>query len=144
MKISLVRGRVPAICLPSRSTIERSSGVRSYFETSVGVQMTSLGPMRNEMLPPLPSTNWRIQSFLPMAQISFLTASASGVEKSFGLGAGRLAEGAAEEAGAEGGQLQEPWTISMPARERKSRAEGVRMAPAAMEMEPAPAAFAVS
>ena len=43
------------------------------------------------MLPPLPSTNWRIQSLRPTAQISFFTASTSGVLKSFGLEAGRPA-----------------------------------------------------
>src|ERR1700757_855604 len=37
------------------------------------------------MLPPLPSTNWRIQSFLPTVQISFLMASASGVKNRAGL-----------------------------------------------------------
>ena len=52
--------------------------------------MTSLGPMRKEMLPPLPSTNLhRIHSFLPTLQISFLIASASGREKQGRIGASR-------------------------------------------------------
>src|SRR5208283_1001291 len=93
-KISLVRGFVPAIWLPSKSTIQRSAGVRSYLLTMVGVQTTSLGPMRQEILPPLPSTNCRSHSFRPTAQISFLMASASEVEKSPGFATDR-GEGAA-------------------------------------------------
>ena len=58
-----------------------SAGVRSNLLTSDGVQRTALGPMRKEMLPPLPSTYWRIQSLRPAAQISFLISSASGEEK---------------------------------------------------------------
>jgi len=73
--------------------------------TSVGVQRTALGPRRNEMLPPLPSTYWRIQSLRPAEQISFLMAWAWGEEKIafFGVEPGeRLAGGVGGRAGFSG------------------------------------------
>ena len=66
--------------------MQMCSGVRSYLLHSVGVQSTSFGPMRYEMLPPLPSTYWRCQSFLPVATISALIRSASGELKSASAG----------------------------------------------------------
>ena len=77
-----MRARVPASWLPSRSTRQRSSGFRSALLTSVGVQRTAFSPRRIEMLPPLPSTYDRCQSFRPTAMISALAVSASGEAKS--------------------------------------------------------------
>ena len=54
-RISLDRLRLPPICLPSMSTMQRSEGFMKPFEIIVGVQSTSLGPSRNEMLPSLPA-----------------------------------------------------------------------------------------
>jgi hypothetical protein len=53
---SLVRLRVPASWLPSRSTRHMSSGFMKPLEMSVGVQSARLSPTRMVMLPPLPST----------------------------------------------------------------------------------------
>ena len=58
--------------------MQMCSGVRSNLLHSVGVHSTSFGPMRYEMLPPLPSTYWRCHSFLPVAMISALIRCASG------------------------------------------------------------------
>ena len=68
----------------------------------------------------------RIHSLRPTAQISFLTASASGVEKSFGLAGLRVActgLGALLEAAATTAPV--PITNSISFCRRKSRAEGV-------------------
>src|SRR5512146_987032 len=77
------------------------------------------------MLPPLPSTNWRIQSFLPTAQISFLIASASGVENRRGFGAW-LTLGREEATTGLGAWLAMlPATAAILCFWRRSRAEGV-------------------
>src|SRR5665213_603547 len=98
------------------------------------------------MLPPLPSTNWRIQSFLPTAQISFLIASASGVEKRRGLAARVGAELAEALAGAgvfASAALPFPFFSRATLRCcRKSRAEGVTTQFSAITTQVAPAATA--
>ena len=45
-RISLDRFRLPETCLPSRSTMQRSSGFMNPFETRVGVQSTRSSPSR--------------------------------------------------------------------------------------------------
>ena len=52
---SLVRTRVPASWLASRSTRHMSAGVMKPLQMSVGVQRARLSPTRTVMLPPLPS-----------------------------------------------------------------------------------------
>src|ERR1019366_8771805 len=100
------------------------------------------------MLPPLPSTNWRNQSLFPTAQISFLIASASGVEKRRGLGAGRPCaelEDTIDVAGDEGAAALAFPLVPFATRAtlrccRKSRAEGVTTQFSAITTQGAPAA----
>jgi hypothetical protein len=56
-RISLDRFFVPATCLPSRSTTQRSSGFMNPFEMRVGVQRTRSSLRRKLMLPSLAATN---------------------------------------------------------------------------------------
>src|ERR1035441_3400477 len=98
------------------------------------------------MLPPLPSTNWRIHSLRPTAQISFLITSASGVEKRRGLAArvgAELAEALAGAGGFARGALPFPFFLRATlGRLRNSRADGVTPQFSAMTRRVAPAATA--
>ena len=106
------------------------------------------------MLPPLPSTNCRIHSLRPTAQISFLMASASGVVKRrrFDAEPGWSADvrdavpfwaaGAGADPGIFAPSAAPPVTSSIPCCCRKSRAEGVTTQPAAVTIRVAPDASA--
>ena len=52
-RISLERLRLPETCLPSMSTMHRSSGFMKPFDTRVGEQSTRSSPSRKLMLPSL-------------------------------------------------------------------------------------------
>ena len=54
-RISLVRFRLPESCLPSMSTMHRSSGLMKPLQIIVGVQRTWFSLSRKEMLPSLPA-----------------------------------------------------------------------------------------
>src|SRR5712691_5623215 len=71
-RTSLVRLRLPAICLPSRSTAQMSSGVMNPLQISVGEHNTSFGPTRNEMFPSFAAANPFAYTRRPISQISSL------------------------------------------------------------------------
>ena len=71
-KISLVRLRVPAICLPSRSTAQISSGFMNPLQIIVGEQTTSFGPTRTEMFPSFAAAKPFAYTRRPISQISSL------------------------------------------------------------------------
>ncbi len=98
--------------------------------------MTAFSPRRKEMLPPLPSTYCRCQSFRPTATISALAASASGEAKSFAGADPGEATGAPEGA-------PSPRTAH-PCRRIRSRAVGVTIARGQSTSSVAPAATAAS
>src|SRR3712207_1685655 len=72
-RISLVRLRLPESCLPSRSTVQMSSGRRKPLLMPVGVQRTLFSPMRYEWLPSLPAQKPFCQIRRPMSHICSLS-----------------------------------------------------------------------
>src|SRR4051812_19116631 len=68
-RISLVRLRLPESCLPSRSTVQMSSGRRKPLLMPVGVQRILLSAMRYEWLPSLPAQKPLSQMRRPISHI---------------------------------------------------------------------------
>src|SRR6516165_5015968 len=64
-RISLVRGRLPATMLPSKSERQISEGSMSHLLIIVCVHTTYFVQIRELMLPQYPSTHCRSHSFRP-------------------------------------------------------------------------------